>query len=142
MNRYADIIASLEAATGPDREIDAEICVALGYVCHAGTGVVTNIRAADDGEAPDPEDLYYAVDGVDDCIERTPCLTGSLDAVIALVERMLPGAEFELTTIYNIAQATLPLNGPDYFHGRSETGSLPIAMLIAMFRALEAEAKP
>lgn len=142
MADYSDIIERLEKATGPDRELDCQIAATVEPHRFDSPGFpesrpIPPFTLIDGGGC-----IRFEGGGIMDT-RFFPRVTASLDAAIALVEARLPGAEFELTTIYNIAQARLPLNGPHEFHGRSEVGSLPIAMLIAMFRALQsAEPKP
>lgn len=49
---------------------------------------------------------------------------------------MNPGAEWEISTLYGIARATMPLNGDESFTGERADGNIPLAILLAMFRAL------
>lgn len=60
------------------------------------------------------------------------------DAALALVERMFPGAEYEITTLYGVARVSLPLNdnvyGPSY--GNDETGNVPLSILRTIVAAL------
>ncbi|EMG53115.1 hypothetical protein WYI_13792 [Ochrobactrum sp. CDB2] len=65
-------------------------------------------------------------------------LTASVDAAIALAERLFPGTEYELTNLYNIVRVTIEMNGEfGGFHGE-HVNSLPIALCIALLRAKEA----
>ena len=64
-------------------------------------------------------------------------LQGSIDAALALVEAVLPGAEFSLTNLYGVAMAELPLNYTDGTVGaaRLEHGNLALALCLALVRA-------
>lgn len=83
-----DLITRLEGATGPDREIDAEIAVAL----------------SDDPDAwvvnPSPQRVFSGVPG---CwtdgphkIHLAPEYTASLDAALSLVAEKLPGSMWRI----------------------------------------------
>lgn len=114
MTDPTDLIARVEKLTGPDREVDLFIHMDL---------------------CPSEYEGKWSWD--DDT--RPPHLTASIDAAVALVERVLPGAEMELTNLYNIARATLHHEaGP--FYGSSAINSLPIAICLAVLRALQGKA--
>ena len=56
----------------------------------------------------------------------------SIDAAVSLIEKNLPGAEWEVSTLYGIAHASLPLNGGDIEpcqSARREDGIVQLAML-------------
>lgn len=110
MSTYAEIIERLEKATGPDRKID--------YMVFTKT-------------AP-----------LDEFSPWSPLIgnhfTSSIDAAIALVETMLPGQPM----IMGIGQTELtrPWARVGSWSGCDAVGStLPIAILLALFRALEAK---
>jgi hypothetical protein len=67
----ASLIARVEAATGPDRRLDLDICAALGTLEYAST-------ARGYTRMPHPE------------------LTASIDAALAFAERVLPGKGWRL----------------------------------------------
>ena len=128
MNKYDGILTQLKDATGPDDEIDKDIVRLFGEQC-------------DD----DPESGPYWImefygdshmlwhDGVSDI----PAFSGSIDAALALVSEKLPGWDWVarpgFAQLYETpgdvwsasAQATAP--------------TVPIAILIALFKALEAQ---
>lgn len=79
-----------ETATGSDQEIDAAICITANYAGPNSCGA-TNIRVDPEFNHGDLCYLCFAIDGVDDCCNPIPDLTGSLDAITALIERELPG---------------------------------------------------
>lgn len=82
------LIARLEAAEVGSRELDAAICIAANYVGAHQDFTPENLRLADDADEDDSW-LDYEVAG-DDCTDTTPKLTTSLDAALALAERVLP----------------------------------------------------
>ncbi|KAB2680372.1 hypothetical protein [Brucella pseudintermedia] len=137
-----DLITRLSKLDAPDREVDAEICIALQYVTQKGA---TNIRRDTDEEFKD-EWLDFEVDG-ELWTEKTPKLTASVDATIALAERVLPGWK------WRVGRTELFPNGWAYVHkydpsncdrkdeaacadGRAANPA--IALLIALLRAKEA----
>ena len=109
MSKYADIIARLEKADGPDRGIDGAIAMVLGLMPNG--------------------DRY----------------TASIDAAIALVERMLPLHSIQIdhecrkrTSIYKddgFAMCSKPSSWLSY----ADAPTAPLAILLALFRALDAQ---
>lgn len=78
-----DLLERVKAATGPDRELDAEIEVAARWLEAARIGIKPEYRAPwranRAGMVGDGHIDYLA-----------PTFTASLDAALALVERVLP----------------------------------------------------
>lgn len=111
---YADIVSRLEAAEGADRELDIEIvrrCI-----------------------SPDEAVLHerYGVH----CYE----FTGSLDAAIGLVERLLPDWYMQLERRPGRdPYAALGMPTAADWTAEAAAATLPLALLLALFRALEAE---
>lgn len=108
----AEILERLQSLQGPDTDVDADIWCEI---------------FAPDAVAIDP--------GV-----RFPPYTASLDAAIALVEKMLPGAKWTVSKV-GFAQITLDkktrISSDD---GQDINYANPaIALLIALFRALPAK---
>lgn len=137
-----EIVERLEAATGPDRELDAAIYDALvddgGRFAFRVTNWATNLgnrlgRYHDGwcvGKSPTDE---YA--------ENLPRFTESLDAVLALVGAKLPGWNWATHTTGGGSYEAC-LMTPDYhelsgraFECMAKTPA--IAILLALFRALE-----
>lgn len=118
MGKYAEIIGRLEKATGPDRVFDLDIHMAA---------------------CPDlyPEKWYW-----DDEVLPPP-LTASIDAAVALVERMLPESMLEMA-VYEFGKPHLgSVQVTIYASAEGQPidqtgGNLPIAIVLALFRALEA----
>lgn len=138
----------VEAATGADRELDARILATLlakepiviveqsplnGTWCayslnHAGARRLW--------ETPSP-------------FRQLPGVTASLDAALALVERVLPGWSWSVrrSGFGNPAGAELwdPRRSPgggNSHHGVNELGAAPIAILSALLAALSAQPLP
>jgi len=165
ISRYTDIIERLERAEGPDREMDAEIMFDLfakpvgkkddggpsGYLWPEdnpswsfgirfpgkGREWFTRARAKVDGET-----LLIERDGALVLMNalRAPKLTASLDAAVALVERMLPDHDWSLFADNGEAIAGVMPASEDGCDEAISHGATPaIALLIALFRAMEAQ---
>ncbi|PRD42065.1 hypothetical protein C5748_18075 [Phyllobacterium phragmitis] len=108
--KYADLIAKLEAATGPDKDIDLAI-------------VRTFIS---DGEAHLHE--KYDLDSYR--------LTESIDAAIALAERLLPGAFVNIGTMIGgkLHHAEIECDETGVEVSVNNAPSVPIALLIATLK--------
>lgn len=168
MSKYTDIIARLEKAEGPDRELDAEIFTIAGMPL---PNEFLNKRV---GLAWDTEQKSFVLDIMEDFQVRYdhPHYTASMDAAIGLVERQIATEGRKLICFFCAGGQLTPANavedsedyhplakidnsvtvgwmahvafycadggtsGPEsYSHGRTA----PIAILIALFRALEAQ---
>lgn len=117
-----DLIERLEAAEVGSRELDLRVFEKFDLV---------------DGERWSDADLEYALTDPDRTI-NPPRLTQSLDAALALAERVLPGQEYEITTVYNVARVALNMNhgcdgGP--FYGSNDCCNVPLAICAAILRA-------
>jgi hypothetical protein len=119
MSDLATLEQRLVEAVGPDQEIDG----LLWNFIDERTLVALDDRGQTDRIAYD----------------IAPPYTSSIDAAVALVERVLPGAEYEITTRYGPAHVQLPLNGDECSDGRREDGNVPRAICLALVRALQAK---
>jgi len=136
-----DLIDRLSKLDAPDREVDAEICIALQYVNQKGA---TNIRRDPYDEEFKDEWLDFEVDG-ELWTEKTPELTASVDAAIALAARVLPGWVFDnvgqdfhsVPGGYKAFGWTVELINGTRVQGQAPT--FPLAICIALLRAKEAE---
>lgn len=128
-----DLIAKLEALDGPNREVDAEILGSL------------------DGEHNLITRYYDAVIGWDTInglgvrtYGHPAPLTASLDAAVALVERVLPDHAREMSVWPGSCHVTILMTDENGFHnssmGRFEAlhEIEAITLLIATLKALEA----
>lgn len=128
MEKLEELIAALEAATGPSRELDCAIAVAVaGYYEIPPKwegGPIGYGYVEDDGKR-----YVEPGHGGDQLVRR---YTASIDAAISLIGE----DEFEMTNLYGVARVTVHNQGdfgPSY--GSSECNSLPIAICIAALRA-------
>lgn len=142
MTDLTTLIAKLEAATGPDRELDVAISCDID-------GCVLEKRGNDrkewlypvegDGGRQDPSAYGQFL---------SPRFTSSIDDAVALAERVLPGFVFDYIgqdyiSVDNGYKATgwiVEVVNGKRFQGQAQ--SLPIAIVIAILRAKQAEDKP
>jgi hypothetical protein len=134
------LIDRLSKLDGPDREVDAEICILLQYGGKNSEGAL-NVRT--DPEWGDDDDLLYELDG-DPCCAQIPKLTASVDAAIALARRLWPDVMYRVGNHAEGYDPSLYLGElfipgekqSDYFTGVASTNA--IALCIAILRAKEA----
>jgi hypothetical protein len=105
----ADILSRLRALSGADRAVDIEIVMAFGTENEHGVRSCAG---------------YLGI----------AMFTASVDAALALVERVLPGINWEVTK----TSACLYTDCPDCGHSGYHTHPA-IAILIALFEALKAK---
>jgi hypothetical protein len=80
------LIERVRGLKGPDREVNAAICIALQYG-GPNSEDATNVRTDPDW---DDGDLVFEIGNEDYC-NPIPDLTGSIDAIRALTDRLLDG---------------------------------------------------
>lgn len=147
MSGIADLIERLEKAEGPDREVDAEICIALQYGGLNSDGA-SNVRTDPDWEG----DLLFEIEGDahPECCSPIPALTSSLDAAIALIERVLPGWFWRAgkTSLFPNGWAYVSKTHPSNCDRQDEAACADgraanpaIALVLATLRALQQEEK-
>lgn len=117
---------ALEKATGPDRRIDRDIAEHI---------VGTKYRSTQRGR----EWFDDSHGGVETWSRHPIPYTASIDAAIALMEKILPGSEIEMTNLYGVARVTIH-DVENSFHGSDPCNRINTALLIALFSALEARA--
>lgn len=124
-----DIIAKLEKASGPDRDIDALIATS---VC----GYVFEKRGRDQKPwyYPNADNNHDRKSLDDPGFWRLPDWTRSLDASLALVESQLPRRGLQIMTDSGVWRAVISPH-EDMFEGMSTSPA--VALLIALFRALD-----
>lgn len=128
----ANLLSRLQGLSAPDTRIDAEIYASLGSAPHTATAGGRTIPLIEKG---DPNSW--------------PAYTASLDAAVALCERVLPGWKKQFFESFKglwIARVTSPrheTHSTDYMRGIPPGGSPngAIALLIAILTALEAREK-
>lgn len=128
MSDLVSLAEKCERGSGPDREIDGLIAAATlparsdGWKPWAMSG---GYVLTETGDKPRPGMGQFVA---------APHLTTSLDASVALLERVLPLAEWELTTTGFKPGATVIPNGAK--HAGSYATSPARALLAAILRAL------
>jgi hypothetical protein len=102
-DKWLELATRCEKATGPDREIDADICILANWIGPTQPhqmfqGPAINLRREEDWNPLSDDDWldWEDADG-DPWSDCAPRLTMSLDAITALIERELPEAEFNST---------------------------------------------
>lgn len=164
---HADIIARLTAATGPDRELDAEIMFDLfakpfgkkedggptGYLWpednpswNFGIRFSGKDRAwfGECRKKIDGETLLIERDGALVLMNslRIPALSASIDATVALIGRVLPGwdrSSGKISWSFDLDGNRTWNANLRYFRAEADAPTLPLAILLALFRALEAQ---
>jgi hypothetical protein len=137
----SDLLERVEGAKGPDRSIDREV-MRLSYVedtryigCRCDPSCCPNSAHLDHVWVDPTTDRWKttARDGFE--------FTASLDAALALVERLLPGCGYTITNEHPVERqgpaAWVAIPGSPGGHA---TGATPaLALLAAMLKALIAE---
>ena len=124
----ATLIQRLEAATGPSRELDAEIERAVQR-CDPGAWY----DAKEDCLLWDEERDFGSTVAYERCGQYLPDYTASIDAALTLVP---DGMEYEITTLYGIARVAVGLNAePGPFYAEDPSGNVAIALCIAAIKA-------
>lgn len=147
MTQLADLLARLEKAEGPDREIDAALLVAL----------LKPEQLADDlryYRLPSPSmdhmemcapGTYWLKQRSGASLHTSPHYTASLDAALALVERVLPSREWcvgvDLENSCAWAQVENDVWDEATGHIRGKANTPALALLAALLRAKIAEAR-
>lgn len=128
--KLTELLDRVKAATGPDRELDAAIEVSVRRVEAYRAGLSDEQRAkwrgGANGVVTDDFTTYYAY-----------TFTASVDAALALTDRVLPGAEMHITLNHpkndwqtaSIRVAPLKLVS-------GEEATLPLAIIAATLSAL------
>ena len=125
-----NVLDRLKAATGPDRELDAAIELAYGYSIPSDA-----IFRPETDYVQCQWNWVHPLDGK--IFHICPLYTASIDAALALVERMLPEWRFVIrATLCELKHPQRMLKDVD---GRGATPAL--AILIALFTALHGKDK-
>ena len=123
----SELLERVEKATGPDREMDARICAAIDFREDWMKGDTTPLMWRSNG---------HVSMGKNGPGYRTPEITASLDAALALVNEKLPGCQWTVEPGLCWIRV-LTANDVDEFQGAS--ACTPIAVLSALLRTLIAE---
>ena len=120
MQKLEELIVALKEAAGPSRELDAEIDKLVSNWSHLRKAVHA-----------DTQEAFV--------LPTVPHFTASIDAAVALIEQVLPGAFWIMSRgrlqIEEPLYAIELLFGTDEILGEAESNSLPIAICLAVLRA-------
>ncbi|MGX5719875.1 hypothetical protein [Shinella zoogloeoides] len=130
MADLSSLIARLEKAEGPDRELDRDIALTVD-------GFVYEKR----GKDAKPWFYHSTIGGRRQLIspynsERLPAYTSSIDAAVSLAERVLPGRSVMMG--WRQSSETKPWARVGHWTDPDATGATPaIALVLATLRALD-----
>jgi hypothetical protein len=131
LEQCKSVLADLERASGADRDLEIRIATTVDGWTLERRGKDKKTWLYQDRDKSwsgrkDPSPYGYGA---------YPRLTNSLDATIALVERVLPGAHWDVD---KTGSAGIRIkDGPEVWNGPYATP--PLALLTALFRALMAQ---
>lgn len=140
-----DLIERLEAATGPDRELDVAIGLSLSLFVFERRGrdkLEWYYPTWEDAGAYEKYSTYYGSTG-----RQFPAYTSDLNAALALVERKLPGRFMEYVFApmgtyshrWYISNDGGGKEDNSLYPYNGVSKSMPVAILLALFRALKAQ---
>jgi hypothetical protein len=118
----------LEAAEGPDRELDLDLAITMGTMPPEWN--------------PEDDDRGCYVDPGSVCLSpgvfEAPAYTASLDSAVALVEKVLPGRDWSCVSVDSTYSAWL---GPEEEEGiiwpQDNSPTPALALCTALVKALE-----
>lgn len=106
MPDLSSLLTRLEGAEGPDREVDFDLCAALQE--KGALGIIAHV----------------------------PKLTASLDAALALAERVLPGHRTVVEQAHDKTGWAMIQTGPETPRNMTDGPTPALALLTALLRAL------
>jgi hypothetical protein len=131
----SELIERVEKATGPDRELDAAIAVAmLGTTATEDDLIYHKVPAHDDHCA---RGTYWRKSRSGWSLHTSATFSASLDSALALVEEMLPGANWSLGYFPEKPSYAAEVWYSTVHYGLS--GSPATAILLALLRALQSQ---
>lgn len=136
---HDELIERVTRATGPDRDLDVALCLALNYIAYTPSPL--NLRLSEDDDAK-WLDYELVEDGkMVDCSDKAPELTGSIDATLALLDRRLKTYTLAISIdpSGNGAKLTWWPNGLSNLYDTVESDcaaiSPPLAIILALLNA-------
>lgn len=140
MSDLEQLLERVKAATGPDRELDADIAQAI-------EGVEIQWRQATGTMEMYPVQRYPSTSHAAGFgIGPVPTYTASVDAALAFAERMLPGFGYSLNGGHLRDQATIWLGEVETYDQECEFveggETAPLAILAATLSALASQVNP
>jgi hypothetical protein len=138
MTKYDDIIERLRKSEGPDRTIDGLIDVIErgGHEYVIGHEEGRFPQKAIYGTIADVMKMLPNEDGA--AYINSPPFTASIDASIALAERMMPGEWIDIGGTTGSAQWECNIH-TDYVEVQETAPTAPLAILLSLFLALQAK---
>jgi hypothetical protein len=144
MTAISDLITRLQNGSGPDRDLDGEICVALTHISDH-LAKECDMR----GAFPYAHPCGFVSAGAYGICEPAYPLTSSIDACIALFDRVLPGVDRESFIVGKSREYGINIYRNFDFYGpwrnKLATGQHdadePRAFLIAILRAVATKEK-
>ena len=144
MSKLEELIAALEKSEGPSRALDRDIqCTVGGWHRitpsqgggkHGAFISPDEWNGRDSGGRPILDSLHGTTMHRD-----VPPVTASIDAAVALVDRVIPGAFWKMScgrlSIQEPLYAIRLLFGSDEILGEAEGDSLPVTICLATLRA-------
>lgn len=131
----ADLLARVEAAEGPDREIDLDLILALG-LGPSGDGWERRRGKYDQGGRPELRQNLAPQPGPWPIFCARP-YTASLDAALALVKRVLGDVKVRVTTYRKGGGRAEILADGERYDIANEQGACPaLAVVAALLKAL------
>lgn len=135
MTDISSLLSRVRAASGPDNDLDIDIGVALaGWRRGRVTLDPFSFTENPDGDIIYGENTFWIADGGIQPLS----FTESIDAAVALVERVLPGCDWKISTLRHRKGfgADLYPSAADAV-ARADAATAPLAILAALLSALE-----
>lgn len=140
-----DLLSKLERAEGADRKGDVALWLKFGHLWPVEDDDDLSIMANE----PLPPSVRINGLTMFEAVERypndiripshynVPRFTSSLDAALALVERVLPGTEWAVSTLYGKCHAEVNMNAEE--PATAQAATIPLALCIALLSASQAK---
>ena len=135
-----DLITRLEKAEGPDRELDADIALAVGEVSRSQCGRTLTIKGHDW--------VLNRYEGTEWWDKKPSAYTGSVDAALSLMREVLLGTDdISIVSkppggwVVTLAEWRMTPKPHRIWRSEAASESLPIAILMAVLRAKAAMAE-
>jgi hypothetical protein len=131
-----ELIERCRKAEGPDRELDALICAHLKVAPASMPDYVSKWegewKAAPQGGIV----VLVQSDGINGPNFRAPFYTASIDAITALIEKELPGWQYNLSAYGSSAEASMGATGAFPRH-RAPTPALALCLALLALQSKE-----
>lgn len=132
-----DLLVRVDAATGPDRELDAKIQIALipDYGARVELSPAKFVRFEDVWRRNRAQHLNHANNVAD--WWKCPKYSASIDAVVALIEMAMTGQRVAIGLLIfpHRCQGDIHVDDANYY-GSSPVAAPSLALLLALLKAL------